>query len=182
MICKKLWNVIAMFYLCLVSTVQNTVSNWSNPICYPFLLTNEILNPLSSRKRTSLSCSNSVVFSCWLLWNFLEVQQVLTPSWRHTKLQRQKVFSPTNGLITLTKRRTQNFHRMMLSTLNFVAVTLLKPNTRTILTYWKVDWPQNKPLSNWNCQSHLLLELEIIETCIRYGTGTNELIQRLFTV
>ena len=35
-------------------------------------------------------------------------------------------------------------------TVNFVAVTPLKPNTWTILTSWKVDWPQNKPLSNWN--------------------------------
>ena len=162
--------------------MQNTISNWSNPNCYPFLLTNQTLNPLSSMKRTSLSQSNSVIFSCWILWIFLEVQQVLTSPWRHTKLQRQKDFSPTNGLITLTKRRTQNFHRMMPSTLKFVAVTLFKPNTRTSLTYWKVDWPQNKPLSNRNCQSHLLLELETINNCIRYGTGPNELIQKLFTV
>ena len=33
-------------------------------------------------------------------------------------------------------------------TVKFVAVTLLKPNTRTMLLYWKVDWPQNKPSSN----------------------------------
>ena len=32
-------------------------------------------------------------------------------------------------------------------TVNFVAVTLLKLNTRTMLIYWKVDWPQNKPSS-----------------------------------
>ena len=59
---------------------------------------------------------------------------------------------------------------MMLSTKTFAAATLSKPNTRTILTYWKMDWPQNKPLSNWNSQSHPLLELRIIITCNRYGS------------
>ena len=33
-------------------------------------------------------------------------------------------------------------------TVNFVAVTLLKPNTQTMLIFWKVDWPQNKSSSN----------------------------------
>ena len=34
----------------------------------------------------------------------------------------------------------------------------------------KSDWPQNKPLSNWNCQSTPLLILRIIFTCNRYGS------------
>ena len=41
----------------------------------------------------------------------------------------------------------------MLSTVDFSAATLSKPKTRTLLTYWKLDWPQNILLSNWNCQS-----------------------------
>ena len=49
-------------------------------------------------------------------------------------LQRQKDSSPTNGLITPTKCRIQYFLRMMLSTVNFAAATLSKPNTRTMLT------------------------------------------------
>ena len=48
-------------------------------------------------------------------------------------------FCPTNGLITLTKCRIQNFPHMTPFTVNFVNVTLLKPNTRTMLIYWKVD-------------------------------------------
>ena len=35
---------------------------------------------------------------------------------------------------------------MMLSTVNFAAATLSKPNTQTMLTYWKVHCPHNKPL------------------------------------
>ena len=64
MVFMKLWDVIAMFYLCLPLTVQSTISNYSNPICYPFLLSSEILSPLSSRKRTSSSISILVRFSC----------------------------------------------------------------------------------------------------------------------
>ena len=46
-----------------------------------------------------------------------------------------KASSPTNGLITLTKCRIQNFPHMTPFTVNFVAVTLLKLNTRTMLIY-----------------------------------------------
>ena len=127
------------------------------------------IEPAVIKKRTSLSRSNSLLFSCWILWTFLQVQQVLIPSWRHKKLQRQKGSSPTNGLITAQKCRVQNIPRMVLSITNFAAATLLKPNTRTILTFWKVNSPQNKPLSNWNSQSHPLLELRVIITCNRYG-------------
>ena len=68
----------------------------------------------------------------------------------------------------------------MLSRVNFAAATLSKPNTRTMLTFWKMDWPQNKPLSNWNCQSHSLLELRIIITCNRYGTKNKWALSRTF--
>ena len=45
------------------------------------------------------------------------------------------VSSPTNGLITPTKRRIQIFLRMMLYTVNFAAATLSKPTTRTMFTF-----------------------------------------------
>ena len=53
----------------------------------------------------------------------------------------------------------------MLHTKNFAAATLSKPNARNMLSYWKVDGPQNRPLSNWNYQSHPTLQLRIIITC-----------------
>ena len=68
-----------------------------------------------------------------------------------------------NGLINPTKCKMQNFPCMMLSTVNFAAATFSKPNTQIMLTYWKVDWPQNKPLSNWS-------KLRNIITCNRYGS------------
>ena len=51
------------------------------------------------------------------------------------KTSETKGLSPTNGLITLTKCRIQNFPHMTPFTVNFVAVTLLKPSTRTMLIY-----------------------------------------------
>ena len=144
--------------------------NLINFFCYPFLLPNGTFNLLSSRKRTSSSRSNLVIFSYWMQWTIWAEQQAFIHPCRHAKLQKQKGFSPTKSLITLTKCRIQNFSRMTPFTVNFVAVTLLKPNTRTMLTYWKVDWPQNKPLSNWNCQSQPLLELRTVITCNRDGS------------
>ena len=54
------------------------------------------------------------------------------------KTPETKGFSPTDGLITLTSCRKPNFPHLTPSTVNFVAVTLLKPNTRTMLIFWKV--------------------------------------------
>ena len=51
------------------------------------------------------------------------------------KLQRQRDSSPTNGLITPTKCKIQNFPRRMFSTVNFAAETLPKPKTQIMLTY-----------------------------------------------
>ena len=55
--------------------------------------------------------------------------------------------------------------RMTPYTVNFAAVTLSKLITRTLLTLWKVDWSQNKLLSNWNYQSHSLLGTRTISNC-----------------
>ena len=48
---RSIWNDFAMYYLCLFSTLQNMISIKSNPICYPLLLTNEILNLMPPKKR-----------------------------------------------------------------------------------------------------------------------------------
>ena len=76
------------------------------------------------------SATGNIEFSWWK-------QLILIHSWRHTKLQKQKYSSLTNSLITQTKSRTQNFPRVTPSTVNFAALTLLKPITRTMLTHWK---------------------------------------------
>ena len=47
-----------------------------DPICYQLLLMKVTLNLLLS-KWTSLPCSNPVIFSCWILWIFLQAQQIL---------------------------------------------------------------------------------------------------------
>ena len=46
----------------------------------PMLVNEGNIEPTVIKKRTSLSRSNSAIFSCWILWIFLEVQQVLIPS------------------------------------------------------------------------------------------------------
>ena len=98
-------------------------------------------------------------------------QQVSIHPWRHNKLQKQKDSSPRNGSITLTKCRIQNFPRKAPSTVNFVAVILLKQNTTTLIINWKLEWPQSKPLSNWKYRSHYLQDLRTIKICNNYGSG-----------
>ena len=106
--------------------------------------------------------------------NFIGGATSLDSCLKAYKTSEIKGFFPYERFDHPTKCEIQNFPRMMLSTVSFAAATLSKPNTQIMLTYWKVDWPQNKPLSNWNCQSHPLLELRIFNTCNRYG-GKNKL-------
>ena len=69
------------------------------------------------------------------IMNFLGGATSLDSFLKAYKTSETKDFSPTNGLITLTKCRIQNFPHRTPSTVNFVAVTLLKLNTRTMLIY-----------------------------------------------
>ncbi len=137
---------------------------WSLPIQFyllPILVNERNFETNVIKKRTSLCQSN------WIIGTFLEAQQVLIPPWRHKKLQRKRFFT-CECFDHPDKMQNTELLRMMLSTVNFAAATLLQPNTRTMLTFWKVDWPQNKQLSNWNCGSHPLQEMRVIVTCSQY--------------
>ena len=67
--------------------------------------------------------------------NFLGGVTSLDSLLKAYKTSETKGFFPTNDLITLAKYRLQNFPLMKLFRVNFVAVTLLEPNTRTMLIY-----------------------------------------------
>ena len=101
--------------------------------------------------------------------NFRGAATSLDSSLKAYETSETKGFFPYERFDHPTKCRTQHLTRMMLSTVNFAAATLSKPNTRTMLTFGNVDSPQNKPLSNWSCPRHPLLELRIIITCNKYG-------------
>ena len=142
---ERYCNVSPIFGVNSAKYYLNLIKSYLLP---PFLLTSVTLNLLLSKKRTSRSRSNLVIVSSWILWTFLVEQQALSLFWRHKKLQNQTDFSTTESLNTLTKRRMQNFFLLTPFTVTFVTSIPLKPNTRTLLVYWKVDWPQNNPLSN----------------------------------
>ena len=48
----------------------NSAKLISNPMCYPFLLTNKTLNLLTSWEQTSSSRSRLMIFSYWIYWIF----------------------------------------------------------------------------------------------------------------
>ena len=147
-----------MFYLRLISTVRKMISVSLIVVCYPFVLTNGTFIQLLSRMRTSSSRSGSVISSCWIWGTFLEEHHrswFLLEHIQHFKKERFILL--TNSSITPTNYETQNFLLMAHFTINFVAVIVLRQNKMTLLTYWEVEWPQNKLLCSWNYQSHHLL-------------------------
>ena len=79
-----------------------------------------------------------------------------------------------NGLFTLTKCRIQNFPHMMPFTVNFAAVTLLKPNTQAMLIYWKTDWPLNKQSANQNYQNTPYWDWELSIPATNMEAATND--------
>ena len=79
------------------------------------------------------------------IMNFLGGATSFDSFLRAYRTSETKRFFPYEWFIPQTKCRIQNFPHMTPFTVNFVGVTLLKLNTRTMLIYWKVDWPQNKP-------------------------------------
>ena len=93
---ERYCNVLPIFVFNSAKCDLNLIKSYLLPI----LVNESNLEPtVFKKKRTSLSRLNSAIFSCWISGFFLEVQQVLISSWRHTKLQRQKGSSPRKGLI-----------------------------------------------------------------------------------
>ena len=91
-------------------------------------------------------------------FGYIQLLDIMNFFWWHNKpwfilegtqnFKNKRILPLRMVLITLTKCRIENSPHMTLFTVNFVAVTLLKLNTRTMVVYWKADWPQNKPSSN----------------------------------
>ena len=138
--------------------VQSVISLEINPICHPFLLTNETLNLLSSRKRPLIA-----------------EQQVLILSWRRTKIGK-KSFFPYESFDYPDKMQNTEFPRMTRFTGKFAAVILLKQNTKIRLVFWEIEWTLNKLSSSWSYQSHCLQERRTIKTWNKIKAAINELI------
>ena len=69
------------------------------------------------------------------IMNFLGVVTSLHSFLKAYKTSETKGFFPYDALITPTNCRIQIVSRLMLSTVNFAAGTLSKPNTQTMLTF-----------------------------------------------
>ena len=87
------------------------------------------------------------------------------------KTSETKSFHPTKGLIALTKCRIQNFPHMTPFTVTFAAAILSKLITRTMLIYWKLDWPQNKPPKTIKATPYWDWELSIPATNLEAWTN-----------
>ena len=151
------------------STVQNIISTWSNLLCYPFSLRNEILHPLSSKKRNNSSRSNLLISAIRyneLSWcsnkNFFIIEG--KQNFRNkTIFTLRMVWSPWQN----AEYRTSPYNAFysILRSCNPV-----EAEYTDYVNQLKVDWPGNKPSSNKNYQSHPLLGLRNINACINYGS------------
>ena len=101
----------------------------------PILINEEDIEPTVIKKANQFISIKFGDFQLLDLMNFLGGATSLNSFVKAYKTSETKGFSPTNDLITLTKGKIQNFPHMTAFTVNFVAVTLLKPNTRTMLIY-----------------------------------------------
>ena len=122
----------------------NLIKSYSLPI----LVNERDIEPTVIKKANQFFSFKFGVFQLMDIMNFLGGATSFDSFLKAYKTSEENDLSPTNGLITLTKCRNKNFLHMTPFTVNFVAVTLLKPNTRTMLVYWKLDWPQNNQSSN----------------------------------
>ena len=136
----------------------------------PILVNEQGLEPTVIKKVNQFISSKIDDFQLFDIMNFLGGSTSLDSFLKAYKISELKELLPYEWFGHPDKNQNTELPHMTSFTVNFVAVTLFKPNRRTMLIYWKVDWPQNKPLSNWNCQSHPLLELRTINTFNNYGS------------
>ena len=101
----------------------------------PFLVNQRDIEPTVIKKANQFISFKLADFRQLNILNFLGGATSLHSFLKAYRTSETKGFSPTNRLITLTKRRIQIFPHMTPFTVNFVAVTLLKPNTWTMLIY-----------------------------------------------
>ena len=99
----------------------------------PILVNQRDIEPTVIKKANQFISFKFGDIQLLIILNFRGGATSLDSNLKAYKTSETKVFSPTNGLITLTKCRIQNFPHMTLFTVNIVAVTLLKQNTRTML-------------------------------------------------
>ena len=170
-----------MSLLRLVPTRLTMLSIQSILFCCPFWLTKDIIKLLLSKKRSSSSRSNSVIFShCkkGFSWRsnksrfFLESIQILET----------KILSPKKCPIAPTNCKLWRVPGMTRFTVNFTTVMFLKQNSMTWLRYLNVERPQKMPFGNRNYESKNPRESKIISISMEIERRTNELIQRLLAL
>ena len=99
----------------------------------PILVNEEEIEPTVIKKANQFISFKFGVIQLLDIMNILGGATSLDSFLKAYRTSEKKDSSPTNGLIPLTKCRLQNFPHMTPFTVNFVAVTLLKLNTRTML-------------------------------------------------
>ena len=123
--------------------------------------------------------STSVIFNHKLIW----------VSWRHSQswllvewLQnvRNKRLLPLRMLWSSWQKAEYKTSTLWRLRVNCVAVTLFQPTARTVSTFWRVDWSQNKLLSSRYYQSQPVLELRFVKTCNKYGSRIKSTCSMIF--
>ena len=111
----------------------------------PILVNEQDIEPTVIKKTNQFISFKFYDFKQLDIMNFLDVATSLDSFFKAYKTSETKRFFPYEYLDHPDKMQITELPPYVV---NFVAVTILEPNTRTMLIYSKVDWPQNKPSSN----------------------------------
>ena len=132
-ICKIIWNVTVTCCLSSVLTVQKMTSIWSTSICYLYLSTDKIFTQWLLKKLTNTSLSSLVTFDSWISWTFSWSNKSWFIPESKPNIRNKKILAlPTNGSISMTKCKTQNFRCRTPFTVDCVVVIDSKQNTRNM--------------------------------------------------
>ena len=166
---KNILNVTATYYQCLGLIAQNTISTWSNLICYPFSSMRGICNLPWLKKRTRLCPLSSVTFRFWIFWTFSVEQQALTPFLKFIKHQKLIAFFPMNGSTVRKRWTTVNFPLTRNFSANFGTGTPWKRTIQIIKNYLAADWRLKEHYLKWSFPNLRLQEKKTTNICLLYG-------------
>ena len=122
--------------------------NLNKSYLLPILVNERDFQPTVIKKGKKIILFQFGDFQLLDVMNFLAGAISLDSFLRAYKTSETKGFFPYEWFDHPDKMQETELPHMTVFTVSFVSATLLKPNTRTTLIYWKVDWPQNKRSSN----------------------------------
>ena len=133
--CRNIWNDIATYYLCLVSSVQNIISFFFKSFLLPILFNEEDIEPTVIKKANHFISFKFFDIELLDVMEELRGARIFDSILKADETSDLKYFSRTNGIITLTTCRIQNVPSMTPFIFNSWGLFLSQQITMTLLIF-----------------------------------------------